>query len=179
MTNKGFTLVELLVVVLIIGILSSVALPQYTKAVEKARATEAIALLGTLARAEKVYLGLRNTYTDDLAMLDFTAPGASGDEVDGFSTKNFTFKVSRATVSTFMAYAERRNQTGNDVYTIVMAIRKDGNVITWCLPAAASTLPRSGDWTTIPSEIENITGTENNAKICKAIADGDTKGIIK
>ena len=49
--SEGFTLIEMLVVVLIIGILAGIALPQYTLAVEKARLAEA---LGNLSYIKKM-----------------------------------------------------------------------------------------------------------------------------
>ena len=68
--KQGFTLIELLVVVLIIGILAAVAVPQYQKAVLKARTTEALALLKTLADAEDVYYLANGETTQELSKLD-------------------------------------------------------------------------------------------------------------
>ena len=59
--KKAFTLIELLVVVLIIGILSAIALPQYQRAVEKARTAEVLQNVSALQRAVDLYV-LENGY---------------------------------------------------------------------------------------------------------------------
>ena len=71
--KRGFTLVELLVVVLIIGVLSSVALPQYTKAVNKSKVAGYWPTLKNLSEAAKL-CELEKGSVCDMSELDIEAP---------------------------------------------------------------------------------------------------------
>lgn len=75
--KSAFTLIELLVVVLIIGILASIALPQYKKAVWKARFSEVLTTANALDKAVRLYNlsydGSRNGETLTAADLDIDA----------------------------------------------------------------------------------------------------------
>ncbi len=61
--------------VLIIGILAAVALPQYDKAVRKAKAMEALSVLPSLGNAYYVYYLTTGELTNDLSLFDVTIPG--------------------------------------------------------------------------------------------------------
>ena len=83
--SKAFTLIELLVVVLIIGILSAIALPQYQKAVDRARFVETMTGGDALINAEKIYYLANGKYTNQLSELDISLPGevsANGQSVN-------------------------------------------------------------------------------------------------
>jgi prepilin-type N-terminal cleavage/methylation domain-containing protein len=70
--KSGFTLLELLMVVIIIAILAAIALPQFIRAAEKARAAEAIQVLSALRGSEFRFKALSPTldYTNNLLQLD-------------------------------------------------------------------------------------------------------------
>ena len=60
--KKGFTLVELVIVIIIVGILSIVAVPIYKNYTDRAKETEGKALLGSIQTAQKVYFAENNIF---------------------------------------------------------------------------------------------------------------------
>lgn len=73
--KQGFSLVELMVVVAIIGILASIAVPQMNRYSNQARQTEAKTNLSSLYTAEKAFFAEYNTYFHGFRQIGFAPEG--------------------------------------------------------------------------------------------------------
>ena len=76
-SSKGFTLLELLVVVLIIGILAMIALPQYQYVVDKSKFTQLLILSKAIKDAQHRYILAHGERSLDLSVLDIGIDGAT------------------------------------------------------------------------------------------------------
>jgi prepilin-type N-terminal cleavage/methylation domain-containing protein len=66
----GFTLVELAVVIVIIGVLAAFGVPRFLQSVERAKAAEAFAYLSSVRAAQERYQARQGTYSTDVTLLD-------------------------------------------------------------------------------------------------------------
>ena len=80
MKNQAFTLIELFVVVLIIGILSAIALPQYQAAVDKARASEAFIFAKHIKDLQEVYYLANGHYAANCEELGADLPAGFAED---------------------------------------------------------------------------------------------------
>ena len=75
--QKGFSLTELMIVVAIIGILATIAIPNFLRYQAKAKQTEAKSNLVALHTSEIAYFAENNGFIDDFNKIGFSVSGAS------------------------------------------------------------------------------------------------------
>ena len=75
--KKGFTLIELITVVIIIAIMAALALPQYTRFIERGHGSTARNALNMIRKAEATYFALQSQYSNIMSVLDDEVPEIS------------------------------------------------------------------------------------------------------
>ncbi len=112
--QKGFTLVELMIVVTIVGILATVAVPAYTDYVTRGKLSEASSQLATMQVKLEQYFQDNRTYVGACVPVT-VAPLPSGNDA-----KYFTYTCAPLTALTFTVTATgvAAQGTGDFVYTI-------------------------------------------------------------
>ncbi|RYG38701.1 MAG: prepilin-type N-terminal cleavage/methylation domain-containing protein [Burkholderiales bacterium] len=77
--SEGFTLIELMVAVVIVGILAAVAYPAFTSFLQRGRRADAAAALSAVVQAQERYRSNRGQYASDLDDLKIAASSKLGD----------------------------------------------------------------------------------------------------
>ena len=100
---KAYTLTEILVVLVIIGILVLLALPNLMPLITKAKTTEAKMQLEHAHQMEKAYFYEHSKYSNNLAEIGFTQEKLTTDGADGKA--NYRLEVVSSTASNFLVRA--------------------------------------------------------------------------
>lgn len=117
---RGFTLIEMLIALAVVGILTTIALPSYTAYLTRTRLTEAFTTLAAIQPTAEQYWSNNRTF-DGLP-----APAA---------TTNFSYAVSGASASAYTLTATGRNAAASFVYTI----NESGTRVTTGVPTGWTT----------------------------------------
>lgn len=117
----GFTLTELLIVVIILGILATLALPMLVKTIEKAKVGEAISNLNLIRTGQKIYFLEYSTFSGDIASLNIEDPNTD--------SSYFGYRIlSGADASNFTGRAKRKDTAPSPYKDYYYDIQKEGTI---------------------------------------------------
>ncbi len=110
--KKAFTLTELLVVVIVIGVLSAAVLPKFSKVIETRKTTEAEELMASIRTEQEKRCALDKPYLTDLSQMN--------DVIKTASTKNYQINLQDKGI--------KAASKGNYSYTLQMPSYADGRI---------------------------------------------------
>lgn len=99
---------EIMIVVAIVGILSAIAIPQYSKYVVKSKRTEATAMLMEMANKQVRFHADNNTYASKIGQLGYGADATVASWVN--PTETYTFSIDSSSTSSFELKATPKNE---------------------------------------------------------------------
>lgn len=99
--KKGFTLLELVIVIIVIGILVAMALPQFVRMAERGRVAKANIMLDMYRKAEGIQHAKDATYTGDFTELQVEIPEITDNDTD------WTYAITSADANGFVVEASR------------------------------------------------------------------------
>jgi type IV pilus assembly protein PilE len=141
----GFTLVELMIAVVVIGVLAAIAIPAFTDAIRKSRRSDAFAALSTIQQAQERWRSNNASYA---TLLGNTATAGDPPNGLGLSTTSpsayYTVSLSGVGNSgyTALAVAASDKSQASDAGCQVMAVRMTGGNLLYGSAAAVAGL----DW---------------------------------
>ena len=127
-TQSGFTLIELMIVVAIIGILASLALPAYSNYTQKAKFSETIVAMGPAKSAIDI------CYQVEGSLGECDTAEELGINVSDLSTGNYVTSVALTETSALITGTSTVTD-GTDAYTAIMtpAENTNGTALTWAM----------------------------------------------
>ena len=129
--KKGFTLIELITVIIIVAILAALALPQYVRTIERGHVTTAKSALDSIRKAEGMYHALTSTYVDCASFVSGSCPDMQTEvqELSAIETPGeWTYTVGNSTTSTFTASATRIRGNFMTAGTNIITVDENGTI---------------------------------------------------